>query len=117
VRQAFAHDAVIDLARGADDRAVGGAVTVALCGELDHEAPCPVAPHHTSVQGRGRRRQVRVLFATEHEDVVRRTIEAVLASGEFLGPDGLVHRWKLRSSAVAPVADTERGHAARLVEV
>jgi hypothetical protein len=41
----------------------------------------------------------------------------VLASGEFLGPDGLVHRWKLRSSSVAPVADTERGHAARLVEV
>ena len=116
MRQSFAHDAVVDLARGSDERAIGGAVTVALCGELDHEAPCPVAPHHTSVHGRGRRRQVRVLFATEHEAVVRRTIESALAAGEFRGPDGRVHRWTLRSSAVAAVDDAERGHAAQLVE-
>lgn len=116
VRQSFAHDAVVDLCAGADERALGGAVTEALCGALDHEPPCPVAPHHTSLTGRGARRRVRVLFATEDEAVVRRTIEAALGSGEFVGPDGLTHQWVLRSSAPAEVADTERGHAARLVE-
>jgi hypothetical protein len=116
VRQAFAHDAVVDLTEDADDRALGGAVTVALCGSLDHEPPCPVAPHHTSLTGRGARRRVRVLFATEDEPVVRRTIEAALGSGTFVGPDGTTHRWVLRSSASAEVADTERAHAARLLE-
>jgi hypothetical protein len=116
VRQAFAHDAVVDLKADADERALGGAVTVALCGSLDHEPPCPVAPHHTSLTGRGARRRVRVLFATEDEAVVRRTIEAALGSGTFVGPDGATHRWVLRSSASAEVADTERAHAARLLE-
>lgn len=116
VRNAFAHDAVIVLSDGADERAVGGAVTEALCGSLDHEPPCPVAPHHTSLSGRGSRRRVRVLFATDDEAVVRRTIEAALGCGEYAGPDGAIHRWVLRSSATGEVADAERGHAARLAE-
>jgi hypothetical protein len=116
VREAFAHDAVLDLADGTDERAVGGAVTVALCGALDHEPPCPVAPHHTFLSGRGHRRRVRVLFATEDEPVVRRTIEAALGCGEFVGPDGSVNRWVLRSSSPGDVADTERAHAAQLIE-
>ena len=116
VRQAFAHNAVLELADDADERAVGGAVTVALCGALDHEPPCPVAPHHTSLSGRGSRRRVRVLFATEDEAVVRRTIDAALASGRFVGPDGSVNRWVLRSSSPGRVAGTERAHAANLVE-
>jgi hypothetical protein len=116
VRQAFAHDAVVDLSAGSDERALGGAVTVALCGALDHEPPCPVAPHHTSLSGRGSRRRVRVLFATEDEAVVRRTIDSALGSGEFVGPDGTRHRWVLRSSRSAEVADAERAHAAQLVE-
>jgi hypothetical protein len=117
VRQAYAHLAVLDLSDGADERAIGGAVTVALCGALDHEPPCPVAPHHTSLKGRGARRRVRVLFATEDEPVVRRTIEAALGCGEFVGPDGATHRWVLLSSMPGDVADAERGHAARLVEI
>ena len=116
VRKAFAHDALLILDDGTDERAIGGAVTVALCGELDHEPPCPVAPHHTTLKGRGARRRVRVLFATEDEAVVRRTIDAALGCGEFLGPDGATHRWVLRSSSPGAVADTERAHAARLME-
>ena len=116
MRQAFAHDALLILDGDADERAVGGAVTVALCGALDHEPPCPVAPHHTTVTGHGARRRVRVLFATEDEAVVRRTIDAALGTGEFVGPDGATHRWVLRSSAAGAVADTESASAARLVE-
>jgi hypothetical protein len=116
MREAFAHDAVLELTEGADDRAPGGAVTMALCGALDHEPPCPVAPHHTSVTGQGQRRRVRVLFATEDEPVVRRTIHAALGAGEFTGPDGVVNRWVLRSSTPGTVTDDERAHAARLIE-
>jgi hypothetical protein len=116
MREAFAHDAVLELGEGADERAPGGAVTMALCGELDHEPPCPVAPHHTSLSGRGQRRRVRVLFATEDEPVVRRTIHAALGAGEFTGPDGSVSRWVLHSSTPGTVSDDERAHAARLIE-
>jgi hypothetical protein len=117
VRQAFAHDAVLELTDHADERAPGGAVTVALCGALDHEPPCPVAPHHISFTGRGMRRRVRVLFATEDEPVVRRTIDAALGCEEFVGPDGVVSRWVLHSSSPGTVSDAERGHAARLIEL
>ena len=116
MRQAFAHDAVLDLTDGADERGPGGAVTLALCGALDHEPPCPVAPHHTSLTGSGLRRQVRVLYATDDEPVARRTIDAALASGEFVGPDGVVSRWVLHSSSAGTVTDAETGHAARLIE-
>jgi len=116
MREAFAHDAVLELTEDADDRAPGGAVTMALCGALDHEPPCPVAPHHTSISGRGQRRKVRVLFATDDEPVVRRTIQAALGAGEFTGPDGSVNRWVLRSSAPGDVTDAERAYAAQLIE-
>lgn len=116
MRQAFAHNAVLELIDDADERGPGGAVTVALCGALDHEPPCPVAPHHTSLIGHGTRRRVRVLFATDDEPVVRRTIDAALGCGEFVGPDGSVSRWVLHSSTPGTVTDAERGHAARLIE-
>ena len=116
MRQAFAHDAVLELLEGADERAPGGAVTVALCGALDHEPPCPVAPHHTSVSGHGLRRRVRVLFATDDEPVIRRTIDLALGCGEFVGPDGVLNRWVVHSSTAGKVTDAERGHAARLLE-
>jgi hypothetical protein len=116
MREAFVHDAVLVLTEGADERGPGGAVTMALCGALDHEPPCPVAPHHTSISGHGQRRKVRVLFATDDEPVVRRTIHAALGTGEFTGPDGSVSRWVLRSSTPGAVTDAERGYAARLIE-
>jgi hypothetical protein len=115
VKQAFAHAAVVELSPGADERALGGVVTEALCGALDHEPPCPVAPHHTSVAGRGTRRRVRVLFATDDEAVVRRTIDAALGTGSFEGPDGRTHHWTLRSSSRDEISDSEAAHAAQLV--
>jgi hypothetical protein len=53
-REAFAHDAVVELAADGDDRAPGGAITVALCGSWSHEPPCPLAPHHTAAERSGR---------------------------------------------------------------
>ena len=69
MREAFAHDAVLEMSEGADERAPGGAVTVALCGALDHEPPCPLAPHHTdaTADDDGAVR-IRVLFAAEPDD-------------------------------------------------
>ncbi len=44
----FVHEATVELADGADPRALGGAITVALCGHWEHEPPCPW-PHHTDI--------------------------------------------------------------------
>lgn len=65
MRQAFAHDAVLSMERDADIRAPGGAITVALCGHWDHEAPCPLSPHHTSAIRDGSHVVLRTLFAVE----------------------------------------------------
>jgi hypothetical protein len=62
MRQAFAHQARIELLDGGDERAPGAAVTVALCGHWEHEGPCEV-PHRTDVAGPDDEIVVRVLFA------------------------------------------------------
>ncbi|MEX5721628.1 hypothetical protein [Geodermatophilus maliterrae] len=46
-KERFAHDGLLSMEPGADDRAPGGVITVALCGSWEHEPPCPLAPHHT----------------------------------------------------------------------
>ena len=63
MREAFAHDATVQLACGGDDAAPGAAITLALCGRWDHEPPCPLAPHHTSVERTAEEPQLRILFA------------------------------------------------------
>jgi hypothetical protein len=50
----FVHEAAIDVADGADPRAPGGAITVALCGHWEHEPPCRW-PHHTDITPDGDR--------------------------------------------------------------
>jgi hypothetical protein len=62
-RRPFAHEATLDLAPDGDERAPGGAITVALCGSWSHDPPCPLAPHHTSAERRGGQVALRVLFA------------------------------------------------------
>ena len=118
VRIAFAHDAVLDMARDADLAAPGGAVTLALCGAFDHAPPCPLAPHHTSTDRRADVVAVRVLFAAEaaREAEVRAHIHQALAAGFCAGPDGTRTTWTLRGSAPGAVTETERPHARRLVE-
>ena len=98
-----------------DVRALGAAITVALCGHWEHEPPCPLAPHHTRAERDGDGARLRILFASEPADEaeVRARIDAALSEGELSGPEG-VTRWRLVSSGSGPVSDTERDHAERL---
>ena len=110
------HRAVLSLSPGDDPRAPGAAITVALCGSTEHPPPCPLAPHHTAVDGPDEALEVRVVFATSADDEseVRRRIEAALAGGRMAGPDGTVSRWRLVETAPAELRDDERDLAARL---
>ncbi len=105
MRQAYAHDAVVLMEPDADTREPGGAVTVALCGELEHPPPCPLAAHHTAAHRDGGSVRLRILFATppSSESVVRRRIDSALRA-----------RWAVVSSSAGEVSDAERDHAARL---
>jgi hypothetical protein len=116
MRQAYAHDAVIGMAPGGDIRAPGGAITVALCGSLEHEPPCPLAAHHTRAERAGDEVRLRVLFAAEPDDAadVRLGIDRALSAGSFAGPDGVVTEWRLLDSGPAGVTAGERDHAQRL---
>ncbi|MDX6553953.1 MAG: hypothetical protein QOD86_148 [Miltoncostaeaceae bacterium] len=90
---------------GDDDRAPGAAITVELCGRVDHEPPCPLAPHHTAAVREGDAVRLRILFATdpEREPEVRRRIAAALA------------RWRLLSDGPDAIRSSEADHAGRLV--
>ncbi|NEK56949.1 hypothetical protein GCU56_03565 [Geodermatophilus sabuli] len=100
-----------------DDRAPGGAVTVALCGSWSHEPPCPLAPHHTAADRVDDRVRLRLLFATDPDDEarVRALVEDALARGEGVDPHGAVSWWRLLEAAPSAVRPEEREHAERLV--
>ena len=117
MRQVYAHEALLELSPGADADAVGAAVTVALCGSVQHEPPCPLAPHETVTTRDGDRTRTRTLFATEpgSESEVRRRIEQALAAGAQRAPTGDVVRWRLLSSGADPVREVERDHGERLI--
>jgi hypothetical protein len=112
----FAHRAVVDMPSGADDQALGASVTVAVCGSSDHVGPCPLAPHHTSVERAGEQVTVRVLFATEPENEarVRQLVESALETGSVVDPDGRVRIWRCVESGVAAVLASELVHGNRL---
>ncbi|MGY1592352.1 hypothetical protein ACI79D_10285 [Geodermatophilus sp. SYSU D00708] len=115
-RRAYAHDAVLAIPAGGDDRAPGGAVTLALCGSWSHEPPCPLAPHHTATVREGEQLRVRVLFASDPADEaqVRALVEEALARGECVGPDGVRTQWRLAGSSASDVRPGEAEHAGRL---
>ena len=117
MREAFAHDAVLVLEDGGDERAPGGAITVALCGSVSHEPPCPLAPHHTRVHRTNGELTLRVLFAAEpaEEEQVRSLLEDVLSRGWGDSPDGSRETWTLVESGPSPVDPEEEAHAQRLV--
>jgi hypothetical protein len=61
----FVHEIAVALTRGSDTRAIGGAVTRALCDHWDHEGPCRW-PHRTTVVAqRGDEVEARVEFTCE----------------------------------------------------
>jgi hypothetical protein len=88
------YEASVDLAEGADPRAPGGAITVALCGHWEHEPPCRWE-HHTDISPDGDHHVERTVFtaAPEEEPAVRAKIVHALESGQQAGPDGQVSRW------------------------
>jgi hypothetical protein len=115
-RQTFAHDAVLDMDRDGDERAPGGAITLALCRSWSHDPPCPLAPHHTRAHRSGGEVTLRVLFAATPADEahVRSLIDEALERGWGEDPDGVRATWQLLSSGPSPVQPDEEEHAARL---
>jgi hypothetical protein len=106
----FAYEAaLVTSSEEADLRAPGGAVTMALCGALDHDPPCPLAPHHTSTSRDRDRLIVRVVFAASAGDQmeVNGRIEVALAAGEFTGPDGQRTVWRMIGGGPSTVRTTE----------
>lgn len=101
---------------GADVRAPGAAVAVALCGHWDHKPPCPLAPHRVSVDEDDGELRVRILFAAEPdtEGKVRDLIGQAL-SGQLKFPDGFVAAWRLRTSRPGEVSAEEADDAERLI--
>jgi hypothetical protein len=115
-KECFAHDVLLSMEPSADDRAPGGAITVALCGSWEHEPPCPLAPHHTSTERAGSELRLRVLFAAEPDEElrVRATIDDALAVGTGATPDGGTASWRLVGTRVSEVRPEEQEHAGRL---
>jgi hypothetical protein len=88
-------DCVLD--PGSDERALGGAVTVALCGHWEHEGECRW-PHLTVTEAEsGGIVHVRTTVTVGEDEVgeVRRRFRAALATGALAGPDGTVSSWRL----------------------
>jgi hypothetical protein len=117
VRHAFVHEAILSMSAADDERAPGAAITIALCGRLDHAPPCPLAPHHTAAEREGDRIRLRILFAAEpaREAEVRGRVGEALALGRLAGPDGKVTRWRLASDGPGSVHPSEVDHAGRLL--
>lgn len=117
VRKAFVHDAVVAMQPGGSPEALGGAITMALCGHWDHQPPCPLAPHYVASFPAGETVTLRVLFATEpaNEQRVRSLIGEALAAGQLTGPDGRVVTWQLRSASPGRIRPDEEDHAAQLI--
>jgi hypothetical protein len=113
-RAGYVHEAAISLPSGGDERALGAAVTVALCGHWEHEGPCRW-PHHTAASRAGGELVVRTLFASEpgEEALVRSRIGEALAAGELDGPGGRTS-WTLVREAAGVLTTAEREHAERI---
>jgi hypothetical protein len=92
---AFAHEVVCRVTglRG-DHAALGGAVTVALCGHWEHDGPCRW-PHHTATADDGDEVVVTVRFDAPADDVavVSRRVHEALTAGTLTGPDGVTASW------------------------
>lgn len=118
MREAFAHDAVVEIESDDDLDGPGAAITVSLCGHWEHEPPCPLAAHHTGAERDGAVVRLRVLFATEARDEaeVRRRIDRALAEGEQTTPSGGTAHWRLVSTAPGTVEAAEAEHARRLAQ-
>ena len=105
-RQAFVHEARLQLEAGTDAGAPGAAVTTALCGHWEHEGPCRW-PHNNDLEVATNGATFRTLFvaAGDDEDEVRTRIVQALEGG--VG-------WAVLHSQRRPVAPPEQRLAERL---
>src|SRR5688572_27201803 len=79
-----------------DPAALGGVVTVALCGHWEHEGPCRWEHHNDTVQDAdGVLARVHFDAAPEDEQQVRQLVREALAAGSLVGPDGTTTTWRL----------------------
>ncbi|MCG2620725.1 hypothetical protein LVY72_02230 [Arthrobacter sp. I2-34] len=118
MREYFVHEAVLAMDPGADLRAPGGAVTLALCGAWDHVPPCPLAAHHCRTRLRGPVARTRVVFTAEPEQElrVRRLVDEALSAGTLTDPQGVTSTWRLRGSKAAAPTARERARGRRLAK-
>lgn len=114
MKRSFVECAEVRLDSGADPAGPGGAVTRRLCGSWDHAGPCRW-PHRTSAKWDGQRGMIRVVFTAppEEEAEVRRLIDAALADGECVGPDGNRSHWTAASPTAGSLDDEERALSAQ----
>lgn len=104
-RDAWVHEAVIQVKDDVDLQAVGAAVTIALCGHWMHEGSCLWPHNNEMVDG-----LFRTLFVCEpgEEPAVRARLSAALGGGP---------QWRVVSERARPVADAERPLAQDLLRV
>jgi hemoglobin len=101
--QAWVHEAEVEVEADADPRAVGAAVTVALCGHWEHEGPCRW-PHNNAIDGR----LFRTLFVcrSDEEPAVRALIRSAL---------GASSDWRIVSECARKVDEEEHTLASHLL--
>ena len=104
-RHAYVHEATIAFNADVDPRAVGAAVTVALCGHWEHEGPCRW-PHNNEVAGDC----FRTLFVCEtgDEPEVRAKVVGALRGAT---------EWRVVSDRARDVAESEQQLASDLLRV
>ena len=98
-QRAFAHRCAyrILLEPGSDERAPGGAVTVALCGHWEHDGPCRWPHLSTITPDTGGHHRLLVEFDAQEDEkeMVRAKIDTAVMHGQLTGPDGIVSIWTL----------------------
>lgn len=88
----------VDALRG-DAAALGGAVTVALCGHWEHDGPCRWEHRTTSrphpEEAGSWLATVQFDASSSEEQQVRDLVRTALGTGSLVGPDGRTTTWQL----------------------
>jgi hypothetical protein len=115
MRQHYVHRTLVRMQADADRAALGGAVTMALCGSWDHVGLCRW-PHNSRPQDRRDFVALRTVFVAESADeqTIRDRIDEVLCVGSLTAPDGTPTRWRVHASNADSLTDEDNDLAARL---
>jgi hypothetical protein len=105
-RLGFVHEARLDVGPRVDSREPGGAVTIALCGAVEHEGSCRW-PHNNSIDTSQEPALFRTVFVCSEGDSpqVREKIERALQSESG---------WAVTSSGPSILDQPERELVSRL---